>query len=495
MCATRPGAGCLMAAISLTSSRKQEFAASAPAVDRSKGLPKPQPGDLPDLEFPQVQRDRLKNGIQVVLAERHAVPIVAVTIQFDAGYAADASGTLGTASYTLAMLDESTKSRSALEIDAEAESLGAELSTGSNLDTSTVSLSALKANLAPSIALFADVVRNPAFPPEEMERMRVRRIAQVQQEKEQPVGIALRTLPPLIYGADNAYGIPFTGSGTEESNQAISREELVKFHHDWLRPDNATLFVVGDTNMRDVLPLLEKNFGDWKAPRSKVPQKNITEVTLPHSGRLLIVDKPGSPQSLILGAHIAPPTGAANNIAIEGMNDIIGGDFSARVNQDLRVDKHWSYGSFTLIPDARGQRPWLVYAPVQTDKTADALRELDQQFKRFLTTEPAREDELRRIVKTNTFSLPGQYETNAAVMTALLANDRFGRSDDYVGTLKDRYQALTLQDVQQAASEVLHPDKLTWVIVGDSAQVRTSLEQLKLAPVEIMSADGVISGE
>jgi len=470
-----------------------EYAATAPAVDRSKGLP--QVGQLPDLVFPTVHRHHLKNGIEVVLAERHSVPVVEVSIQFDAGYAADAGGKAGTASYALAMLDESTKSRSALEIDAESELLGAELSTGSNLDTSTVSLSALKTNLAASIALFADVVRNPAFAPEEMERMRVRRIAGVQQEKNQPIGIALRTLPPLIYGPDHAYGIPFTGSGTEESNQSISRDELVQFHHDWLRPDTATLFVVGDTRMDEVLPLLEKNFGDWKSPRSKVPQKQITEVSLPRTGRLLLVDKPGAPQSLILAGQVAPPTGVANNLAIETMNDIIGGVSSARVNQNLRVDKHWSYGSFTVLPNARGQRPWMVYAPVQSDKTADAVRELNRELEQFLSSRPASEDELSRTVRTNTFSLPGQYETNAAVMAALLANKRFGRPDDYVQSLKDHYQAITLEDVRKAAKEVLHPDKLTWVIVGDSAKIRGSLEQLNLFPVEMMSADGAITQE
>ncbi len=469
----------------------EEFAADPPATDRSKGLPAV--GELPDLAFPAVQRARLNNGIEVVLAERHAVPLVAVAIQFDAGYAADAGHTLGTASYTLAMLDEGTESRSALEIGAQAELLGAEISTASNLDTSTVSLSALQANLAPSIALFADVVRNPAFAPEQMERMRVRRMAQVQQEKDQPVGIALRTLPPLIYGPDHAYGIPFTGSGTEASNQRISRDDLVVFHGNWLRPDNATLFVVGDTRMRDVLPVLEQNFGDWQAAGAKMPQKQITAVTLPPSGRLLLVDKPGSPQSLILAAHIAPPTSAANNIAIEVMNDVIGGVYSARVNQNLRVDKHWSYGSFTLLPDARGQRPWMVYAPVQTDKTAEAVRELQGEFERFLSTQPARADELLTVIKNSTFSLPGQYETNNAVMAALLANDRFGRADDYVSSLKDRYQATTLEDVQAAAQEVLHPQQLTWVIVGDSAKIRTSLEQLQLGPVEIMDADGVVA--
>ncbi len=470
-----------------------QFAASAPAVDRSAGLPAV--NDLPDLVFPEVQRAQLKNGLPVVLAQRHSVPLVAVTIQFDAGYAADAGGKLGTASFALDMLDESTRNRSALEIDAEAERLGAEISSGSNLDMSTVSVSALSRNLPASLELFADVVRNPAFAAEEMERMRLRRIAQVQQEMNQPVGIALRTLPPLIYGADHAYGIPFTGTGTEQSNADITREDLVAFHRDWLRPDNATLFVVGDTTMEQVLPLLEKAFGNWKAPRSDKPAKTMHSVALPDRGRLLIVDKPDSPQSLILAAHVAPPTGVDNNLTIEIMNDIIGGVYSARVNQNLRVDKHWSYGAFTFMPDARGQRPWMVYAPVQTDRTADAVQELMGEFERFLGSEPANEDELLKVVRNNSYSLPGQYETNNAVLNALLANDRFGRPDDYVSGLKDRFQSISLEAVQGAAESVLHPQRLTWVIVGDSAQIRDGLEKLKLAPVEIMSASGEVSGQ
>ena len=471
----------------------EEFAASGQGVDRTKGLPAV--GELPALEFPAVQRAQLKNGMPVVLAERHAVPVVNISIQFDAGYAADAGRKLGTASFALGMLDESTENRSALEVDAEAESLGAVISTGSNLDMSMAFVSALKARLAPSIDLFADVVRNPAFVPEEMERMRVRRVAAVQQEKNQPVGIALRTLPPLLYGKEHAYGIPLTGSGTEQTNQEITRDDLLQFHRDWLRPDNATVFVVGDTTMDEVMPMLEEALGDWKAPRSAVPEKSIGEVQLPGHARLLLVDKPGSPQSLILAAHVAPPTGVENNIAIETMNDVIGGTYSARVNQNLRVDKHWSYGAYTFMPSARGQRPWMVYAPVQTDRTADSVRELQTEFEQFLSTRPTSEDELQKVVRNNSFSLPGQYETNAAVLDSLLNNDRFGRPDEYVASLKGRYDALRLESIQAAAEEVIHPGQLTWVIVGDSAQIRASLEALKLAPVELMDADGNLEQE
>ncbi len=467
-----------------------EYTTSRKSVDRSKGLPAVT--SLPELNLPLPERAQLKNGIEVVLSSRRALPTVDVAIQFDAGYAADQGITLGTAAFALDMLDESTRNRTALEISAESERLGAEIDSGSNLDTSTVYLAALKQNLAPSIELFADVVRNPAFSPEEVERMRVRRLAGLEQEKNQPVGVALRTLPPLLYGKDHAYGIPFTGSGTEESIRSIERAELEQFHEDWLRPDNATLFVVGDTSMGEILPFLESAFGNWKVRGQKPPAKQIAEVPLAGNIRVFLVDKPDSPQSLILAGHVVPPTGADNNIAIEAMNDIVGGTYSARVNQTLRVEKQWSYGAFTFMSDARGQRPWMIYAPVQTDRTADAVRELADLLQQFQKNKSATAEELNRVVRNSVFSLPGQYETNAAVLNAMLANNRFARPDDYVSSLPGQYQSLSLEQIQATGDEVLHPQALTWVIVGDAAAIRESLKKLNLAPVQNMDSDGNI---
>jgi zinc protease len=390
------------------------------------------------------------------------------------------------------MMDESTRSRSALEIDAEADALGAEITTESDLDTSRVTLSALQENLPASIELFADVVRNPAFAADEMERQRSRWLAAIEREKNQPVTLALRTLPPLIYGPDHAYGIPFTGSGTEASVAALQQQDLLAFHADWIRPDNATLFVVGDTDLREILPLLEQAFGSWQAPAREIPDKSLAPVDLPDKARLLIIDRPDAPQSLILAAHIAPPSGAANTIDIGLMNDVIGGEYLARVNQNLRVDKHWSYGAYTFMQDARGQRPFMVYAPVQVDRTADAVRELKGELERFVSTEPARPEELERVFRSNAYSLPGRYETAESVLEALQSNARFGRPDDYVGSLKARYQQVKLENLQEAAEQVLHPDRLTWVIVGDRSQIEQDLRELEIAEVELMDTTGQV---
>ena len=464
-----------------------DFATTESSVDRSTGPPPV--GAMPDLVFPTVERAELKNGFKVVLAQRNAVPVVNITLQFDAGYAADSFGTLGAADFTMSMLDEGTATRDALEIAAEAESLGAYISTGSDLDTSTASLSALKNQLVPSLDLFADVVKAPAFPEDELSRLRKRWIAGIGQEKNQPVQLALRTLPLLMYGDDHAYGIPFTGSGTEESINSLTRDDLIAWHQTWIRPSNGTLFVVGDTTMEEVLPLLNNYFGTWKENRMAVPEKNIAEVAM-REGGVYLIDKPGAPQSLILAGHVAPPTGIDNNIDILTMNDVIGGSFTARVNMNLREDKGWAYGAYTFMQDARGQRPWLAYAPVQTDKTADSIKELQREMDEFLSSAPATQGELDKSVRNNVNSLPGQFETAGAVLNALLSNDRFGRPDDYVETLKQRYEAVDLAGVRAAAEQVMHPEKLIWLIVGDLEQIEQPIRDLGLGELQIIDEDG-----
>ncbi len=455
---------------------RSPLVATPSQVDRSQGLPAV--GELPGVTFPQVERAELKNGIEVIFARRDAVPLVNVTLAFDAGYAADAGGMPGTSAFTLAMLEESTANRTALEVEALAESLGAEIGTTANLDLSLVSLSALKQNLVESVELLAEVVRSPAFSQDELERLRQRWLAQIRSEQSQPFGIALRTLPPLLYGDEHAYGIPLTGSGTSEAIENLERDDLQAFYEQWIRPDNASLFVVGDTTLDEIQPILESAFGNWKAPRSDLPGKVLDTVALPQESRVFLADRPGAEQTLILMAHLAPPTGVADNMEVVVMNDALGGSYNARVNQTLRVEKNWSYGAYTWLPDAQGQRMWMMYAPVQTDSTADAMAEMLGLVQAYVGNEPATEAELQRSVRSNTNSLPGQYETSAAVMGALLENYQFNRPDDYVSTLKDRYLQLNLEGVQQSAIENLHPGRATWVVVGDRERIGAEVEAL-----------------
>lgn len=459
-----------------------DYETSPPAVDRDAGLPAV--GKLPDLVFPPIERMRLSNGLEVVFARRDAVPVVQLALQFDAGYAADFGRKAGTASFALSMMDESTESRSALEIDAEAEALGAIIGTASDLDTSRVQLSALAENLEPSIALFADIVRNPAFAPDELERQRMRWLAAIERERSEPVTAALRTLPPLLYGPDHPYGTPFTGTGTEKSVAALERGDLLAFHAGWIRPERATLIAVGGVDLDTLAPMLEAHFGNWRPGGTGAPSRPIAEVPLPPRPRLLLVDRPGAPTSLILAAHLAPSSRSPDALATTLMNDILGGDYLSRVNQNLRVDKQWSYGAYTFFEDALGQRPFLVYAPVQADRTAAAIAELQGELERFLAVEPARPEELERVYRSNANSLPGRFETAGAVLELLLENARLGRPDDWAVTLKQRLRAIGLEQVQGAAERVLRPNGLTWVVIGDRSAIETPLRELDIAEIE-----------
>jgi zinc protease len=240
--------------------------------------------------------------------------------------------------------------------------------------------------------------------------------------------------------------------------------------------------------MDEIKPLLEKQFGTWKAPATPLPSKNLAQVDLPFETRVYLIDKPDAPQSLILAGHVAPPQGVENNIAIETMNDALGGQFTARVNMNLREDKGWAYGAYTFLWGARGQRPWMVYAPVQTDRTVDSLNELIGEFDAYLGNRPATQNELERNVKNSVRSLPGQYETAAAVLNTLMANNRFDRPDDYAMTLKSKYENLTTEELHAAAAEVIKPNKLTWLVVGDLSKIEQPIRDMGLGEVIVIEA-------
>ena len=465
-----------------------QFKTVASDVDRGKGVP--EVTSYPDLTFPKVERGKLANGIEVVLAERHTVPTVGLTLQFGAGFAADAGVKLGTGSFTTSMLDEGTDKLDSVEIAQRRERLGMVISTGCGLDACEAGANLLKANLAPSLALLGDIVRNPAFREADIERVRAQWLAGIAQEKTQPVGLALRTLPPLLYGAGHPYGIPFTGSGTEASIKSLTADDLRHWQAAWLRPDNVRILVAGDTTLGEITRQLDAVFGDWKAPGSAKGSKHLPEVADQPAPRVFLIDKPGAQQSLILAGELAPPTTAPNNLQIQTMNGAFGGAFTSRLNMNLREDKHWAYGAFSFTQEALGQRPYLLYAPVQTDKTAESAAEMLKEVKGVIGDRPLTGAEIAKIKANDVRSLPGAYETAGAVLGALEENALYDRPDDYVSTLKQRTEAQTDDEVRAAARQVIKPDALTWVIVGDLSRIEQPVRALELGEVSIIDADG-----
>jgi len=462
-----------------------KVAASGADVDRT--VP-PVPAIKPETRFPEVRRATLANGLKVVLAERRSVPVVQVNLLVDAGFAADSLASPGTARLAMDMLAEGTRRRGALEISDELALLGAHLDTACSLDTCTVSLNAFKGNLDASLELFADVVLNPAFPEADFKRRQEQRVAAIQREKSAPVSIGLRVLPRLLYGPAHAYGGPFSGTGTEASVARLTPADMAAFHGAWFRPNNATLVVVGDISLDEFLPKVERLFSAW--PRGDVPRKNIGPVPLPERPTVTIVDRPGSIQSAVFVGNVAPPKATPDDLAIEAMNLVLGGNFTSRVNMNLREDKHWTYGARTSVADARGPRPFWAAVQVQTDKTQATMRELDAEFRGILGARPVTQEEFARTVNNQSLKLPGSWETIASVAGALSEAACFGLPDDYYQTLPARLSALTRENLCEAARKVVRADRLSWVVVGDRAKIEADVRALGFGDIRFADADG-----
>ena len=462
-----------------------EYKADTGGADRTK---LPDLGQNPEVKFPEVQRSTLSNGLNIVLAERHSIPVVSLRMMIDAGYAADQKIKAGTAKLTMNMLDEGTKKLNALEISDQLSMLGANLSTGSNLDYCVVSLNALKTNLDPSLDLFADVVLNPTFPESDFNRLKKNQLVAIQREKVTPVQMGLRVFPQLLFGKNHAYGNPLTGSGSESSVSSITRDDLVKFRNDWFKPNNATLVIVGDITMAEIKPKLEKLFDSWK--RGDVPVKTIAEVEPNKKPVVYIMDKPGSQQSIIFAGYAVPKRNSSDEIAIRTFNDILGGVFTSRVNMNLREDKHWSYGAFSILWDTKAQRPFFIYAPIQADKTKEAMIEIKNELDGVISTKPITKEEFEKDKENQTLSLPGSWETMGAVSGSLTDLVTYNLPDDYYSKYAGLVESQTLSEVQDAAKKLVKPNQLVWVVVGDRAKIEDSIKSLGYDEVKYIDGDG-----
>jgi predicted Zn-dependent peptidase len=451
--------------------------------------PMPEIGAAPALDFPDVERARLSNGIQVVYARRNAVPVTRVAVEFDAGIAADPAERLGTQGMVLNMLDEGTTTLNSTQIAEAQERLGATIQTAATLDRTAVTMTAMTPALGASLDLLADVVRNPAFAPAEIERIRQQRLALIAQEMTQPQAMGLRALPVVIYGPNHPYGRPGTGTGDPAVVRALTREDLVRFHQAWLRPDNATIFAVGDLPLAQFVAQLESRFGNWAAPSVPRGTKNFNVPIPPARSRIVLINRPQSPQSVILGAQILSVEGTQDLLDLTAANQVLGGDFLARINMELRERRGWSYGARGAPQLVEHQVPYVITAPVQTNQTGPSITATMEMVRGFLGAQGVQPNELARVIAGSTGQLPGQFETSQAVLGALRSNALYRRPDNYWETVAARYRAMTAQSMDAAARRLINPNNFVWVVVGDAAVIRPQLEALGL-PIEEMTLAG-----
>ena len=457
-------------------------------LDRSK---MPELGKPESLKLPPMQKLTLSNGLKVVLAERHDAPVVNFSMMVDSGYASDSADLPGVASLTLRMLDEGTQKRNALKIGEELESLGANLSSGANLDGAFVQMNVLKATMPQALNVYSDLILNPAFAQNELDRIRKDQLASIQREKANPNMMASRVIPALLFGKGHAYALPMSGTGNEASVARITRDDLVKHHQAWFKPNNATLLVVGDTTLAEIRPMLEKAFGGWTA--GEVPKKNVVQVQQPEKTVVYLMDRPGALQSVIHAVQLAPPRNSPDAVQLGVVNNIFGGSFSSRINMNLREDKHWSYGVGARMPAAVGQRLYMSSSPVQTDRTRESLQELVREYGDIAGGRPITAAELKDAQSNETLGLPGSFESSAQLSGAYSTVLQYKLPEDYFNTFTGTVMAMTPEQANALAARTIMPGKLVWVVVGDMSKVEAGIRDLKLGEVRKIDVDGNVT--
>ncbi len=440
--------------------------------------------DMAPLEFPKIERATLANGMKVFFARRDAVPIVSVRVAFDAGFAADPKAALGTTSLLLRLMNEGTETLDSSALARTRERLGANINGFATADWTAFQLDAVTPNLAPSLDLLADYVRRPALAPAELERVRAQQLATIAAELNDPGTVATRVLYPVIYGPAHPYGIPPSGTGDAPVVKSLTRAQLMAQHRRWLRPDTANVFVVGDTTLAALVPLLEASFGDWKAPPEPAPVKDFAKTVPAPNPRILLVDRPGAPQSMITAGEVLDAKGTEDLITLRTANEVIGG-FLGRINTNLRETKGWAYSTGSGVNERVDRLLIRVIAPVQTDKTGPAIAEIRKELERFLGPNGVRPEELVWSTQSSARELPGMFETSSAVLEGITKIVNFKRPDDYFVQLPARYKAMTAAEIDKAARAAIDPARLVWVVVGDAAKVRPQLTALGLS-VEVV---------
>ena len=448
----------------------------------------PAPGPPPALTLPQIQKRQLSNGLPVWIVEQHKVPVAQVNLVVLSGTASDPAGKFGIASLTAAMLEQGAGSRSALELADAIDYLGADISAGAATDSIAVRLHVPVARLADAVPLMADVALRPTFPKDELERQRQQRLTSIIQARDDPSTIATIGFSRVLYGRGHRYGTP--GSGTAETLKAFTVDDLRAFYAAAFRPTNATLVAVGDVTADKLVPQLESSFGGWKAPATATgTTEKLPPVEQPPAREVMLIDKPGSPQTQIRIGWIGVARSTSDYFPILVMNTILGGSFSSRLNMNLREKHGYTYGASSSFDMRASAGPFSAGAGVQTDKTGEALKEFFNELDAILKPVPA--DELARAKNYVALRFPSGFETTGDVSRRLEDAVVYKLPDDYFSKYVSNVQAMTAADVQRVAQKYIQPNRFVVVVVGDRQQIEPQIRPLNLGNLRVMTIDEV----
>jgi zinc protease len=436
------------------------------------------------LSLPVPKKFTLPNGLTVLLVEKHNLPMVSANLVVLSGSETNPVNKPGLASFTVDMLDEGTNKRSALQIAEDAAQVGASLSTFSYSDASVVNVSALKKNADAALELMSDVALQPAFPQKDLDRVRNTRLTLIRQQRDNPNSLATRVFNNAVYGNNHPYG--FIELGTQDSTTSITRDDMVNFWKAGYVPGNAALVVAGDVTEKELRALAEKYFGNWSGKPSPFKRPDVEASAARH---IVIVDKPGAPQTALRVGHVGVARSSSDYVPLEVMNLGLGGLFSSRINMNLREKNGYTYGAGSTFDYRRGPGPFYVSSGVRTNVTAPAVREVFNELDRMRTTRMT-DDELKTSKDAFARSLAGLFETTGQTVATI--NDLFiyDLPLDFYNSLPARIDAVTAADVQRVAEKYLKPDSTVIVAVGDRSKIEPELQKLNLGSVETRDLDG-----
>jgi len=446
-------------------------------------MPKPAPAAAP--RFPVPQSFQLSNGLTVLLVEQSNLPFVSANLVVRTGSDANPADRPGLANFAVSMLNQGTKTRSAPQLADDSAQIGVTLGLNSSMDSSTVSVASLARNFPSALNLLADVVMNPAFPNEEVERQRAVRLANLAQQRGNPAIVVSTAMAAALYGSAHPYG--FTELGTQDSNRKITRDELQAFWSRHFVPGNAALVVAGAITPAELRRVAETALGSW--PRGTSAPAPLGDPVSTRS-RLVIVDRPGSPQTQLRVASVGAPRSSPDYVPLLVMNEILGGLFASRINLNLREEHGYTYGANSQFVFRRGAGPFAVGSGVRTDVTAPAVQEILKEVRNMATTSVTAE-ELNLGKDSIARALPGNFESTDTTVGSLSAIYVYGLPLDYYSTLTSRIAAVNVAAVQDVAKRYLVPDKMVVIAVGDRAKIGPGLEAA-FGAAELRDPDGQI---
>jgi predicted Zn-dependent peptidase len=425
--------------------------------------------------------DELDNGLRIRQIVRSDSPLLCAVLVLEAGESSSPLGKEGLGALTGDSLQGGTILRTGADLAEELEKLGSSLSVSVGWDGTTVAFTVLAERADRMFDLMAEVVRTPAFPTDEVERVRRQRLATITQRKMEPDCLADDELDRRVFPASHPYHRPIGGS--VESMGALGPEEVRGFALSHLGPGGGGVAIVGDVTPAEGRKLLDRTFGDWKGPATHLSPPPLVQE--PVGPAVVIVDKPGAVQSELRIGHASPARSHPSEVPLKVANMVLGGAFTSRLNLRLREEHGFTYGVHSRFSFRRRGGSFAIGTAVQTEVTGAALGEAMEVFSRYVEEGPT-ESELEHTREYLAGIFPLRMETTEQLASMVAELLLFDLPDDHHHHYRERIRAVELDAVRAVLHSHLHPSKAAVVVAGDASKILTEVEALGFGPVEVV---------